>query len=273
MRRKDPRHLRGRAAGNDVGRVRTEAQREARRGRVSALSGKSRRNLLDVVRNTEGLRWFLTLTYQGPTPRDDRETKRHLDLFKRWLCNQGISFVWKQEFGSRGRVHFHMMTTGPIDQEAAARRWAGIVVCEATPHLVVSGPARDLECVERYMGKRLCDESHRVPEGYANMGRWWGRGGPDSKPMPLAIIKGTGAEIAKIVRTLKKAAAAREPGRRRRDNGVTSQTLYGAGGETMTSAVIRYGEYLGVQTESQPTEDGEKKNPLPDEAGAREDGE
>ena len=265
---KDSRVVRGSAAGNQPSRARTQRQRDARRGPVTSLSPKSRGRLLWHVRNTQGLGFFLTLTYAGPVTSDDRECKRHLDLFKRWAVARGVGLVWKQEFGKRGRPHFHLMTIALIDVDEARARWAEIVGCEPSPQLVESGPIRDRTRVEWYMAKRQIHPANRVPDGFGSMGRWWGHAGPGSSPVPLATVVGEESEIAPVVRAVKAAQEGRRgKTRKRRDDGVTSRRLEDAGGEPMARDAARYAQSLGLGL-SKPITEGEEKGFLAPGPGA-----
>ena len=154
------------------------------------FSPKSRVRLQWHLRNTQGLTDFLTLTYSGPAPCDDRVLKSHLAALVRWVTDRGIGIVWKREFGKRGRAHVHAVTTGPLAEAEVRAKWAAITGCEPTECLAQCGPIRERVALEWYMTKRQDHEAHRVPEGYENLGRWWGYAGPGSSPTPLLTVEG-----------------------------------------------------------------------------------
>ena len=253
-------------------RPRTERQRAARRGRVGIFSPKSRLRLQWHLRNTQGLTDFITLTYSGPPPMDDRVLKLHLSAFVRWVTDKDLGIVWKREFGKRGRPHVHAVTKGPICEDEVRKKWASITGCEPTESLVECGPIRDPVALEWYMTKRQDHKAHRVPEGYENVGKWWHYAGPGASPVPLLIVSAEEGPLAPIVRAAKAAQEAKRGKSPKRDNGgVTSRRLYDGGGAAMARDVARYAEALGIgETASIP---GCAEKGFLTAAGAAENGE
>lgn len=248
--------------------LRTRAQRESRRRRTASFSNAARRRYLNHVRNVQTLTHELTLTYSGRAPMDDRVVKGHLGLFKRWMDRRGVGLVWRVEFDLNGRVHFHLLLTGPVDVTAASDAWADITGCSRNPHLVVGRRIQDRTAIEYYFAKPRGHRSNFVPDGYLNMGKWWGYGGPGSRPVPLLVLEGPEAEIAPLWRAAKKAQASklsRNPyvkRKRRRDKGAMGFRLYDGGGEGIACALSRFADKLG-EDRSKATIRREGKGVLP----------
>lgn len=174
----------------------------ARRGRVREFSKRSRRRLMQEARDFEqlGIRphYMQTLTYPGSfevVVRDGRQAQRHLKAFRkrleRYFEREGMSKwggLWFEEFQRRGAPHFHILLWGvgieAIDikgfQEWTARAWAEIVSHpdedEYAKHLKAGTRTeklheQDFRYAVQYMQKA---EQKRVPEGFRNVGRFWG---------------------------------------------------------------------------------------------------
>ncbi|HEV3214027.1 MAG TPA: hypothetical protein VGZ03_11595 [Acidimicrobiales bacterium] len=161
------------------------------RGCVHGFSDKSRRRLF---RTCSALPWevfgqslFVTLTYPKRFPVDGRQVKRNLHAFRSaWVRQYGsVQAVWKLEFQRRGAPHFHLAVVMNGDV-AECRRW----VSQTWFRIVSSGDARHLRAgtqvqVARsnlaayfagYVGSHAKSKAyqHRVPEGFEEVGRFWG---------------------------------------------------------------------------------------------------
>ena len=255
-------------------RPRTPAQVESRRGPVGDFSRPARRRFMFHLQNCPALPTYAVLTYPDPAPTGGAVLSHDLDLFRRWAVGSGLGIVWRIEFGEAGRPHFHVFFTVEAEAGAVRRRWSEIVGCPDNPALVVCGPTRDRERAEWYTLKPERHFSNRVPEGFENMGRWWGHAGLDSKPVSLLVVEDDEAKVARLVRIVRRVQQerVRRKGRikraARRDNGVTAFHLYGAGGAATASDVQRYAESLGL-TQATPAEE---KESFPAESDAPEEG-
>lgn len=180
----------------------SETSTRARRGRVREFSKRSRRRLMQEARDFEqlGIRphYMQTLTYPGSfevVVRDGRQAQRHLKAFRkrleRYFEREGISRwggLWFEEFQRRGAPHFHILLWGAgieaIDikafQKWTAQAWADIVnhpdEHEYAKHVKAGTRTeklheQDFRYAVQYMQKA---EQKRVPEGFRNVGRFWG---------------------------------------------------------------------------------------------------
>ncbi len=173
------------------------ARRRRERAPIREWSRASRRRLL---RTCLALDWtvvgavlMVTLTYPGEAgaafiPRDGRTVHRHLRSFlKRWERRWGAPVgLWKLEFQRRGAPHLHLFLSTPPDAMVGdVRAW----VAETWWVIVGSGDEDHRRAgtgvdpwdgtPTRYAWKYAKadpakEQQHQVPEGFANVGRWWG---------------------------------------------------------------------------------------------------
>jgi hypothetical protein len=225
----------------------------ARRGSVMALSRASRSRLVLTARNSEPLRWFLTLTYPAAFPGDGRTTKRHLHVFLKRLRRAGARGLWWLEFQRRGAPHFHLAVTGgrfgeagdpPMTRAELAelRSW----VSRAWYEVVGSGDRRHLKAgtnleewrsgrhgLQEYVTKESAKWVQKaVPEGFEDVGRFWALFG-GAKVLRVEVREAPRASLAAAVRVARGSERAERRRRgfpRRRDAGVVGFTAYGAGG-------------------------------------------
>lgn len=169
-----------------------------KRGRITKFSKASVNRMKLLLRNIDPslINSILTLTYPLDYPTDGRETKRHLDLMKRWLKRHGVARgFWFYEFQVRGAPHFHAFISsfprGGVEAVSAA--WYQIVNSGDEKHLAWhNGQLSGRKCLElmrnplaasvyatKYASKMNQKE---VPEGFENVGRFWGQWG-DFRPV------------------------------------------------------------------------------------------
>lgn len=165
------------------------------RGEIKELTRDSLRNMAFVAHNT--LIQFdvmVTLTYPSSYPSDGKAVKKHLEKFIAWVLRVGVeSYFWFMEFQRRGAPHFHIFTAGgmlPKMKTAVSQKWFDIVGSEDPKHLKAGTRVEKLrrpDAAGRYAAK-YAGKPHqkRVPDGYQNVGRWWGHS-RDVKPLPLEI--------------------------------------------------------------------------------------
>jgi hypothetical protein len=204
-----------------------------------------------TIRNVEPFTHFLTLNYGHTAPDDDRVVKKHLDRIKTWLVRRGVKLVWKLEFTESGRPHFHLLLVGEASREAIKAQWMKIVgASDRCRYLIDFGAIRNEERVHRYAMKRGDSPSNQVPNLYKNAGRLWGTAG-GLKPEPLGTYEGTVAELAPIIRVLRRIAKRRLIlNRARADGGLASMTLWATGGDSIAAGVQRYWALLYDETKS-----------------------
>jgi len=138
---------------------------------------------------------MVTLTYPEGYPTDGRIVKEHLRRFLQELKREYDRHVlacddkgkhssfWFLEFQQRGAPHFHIFTTwAPKPRHSGdwvAKRWYEIVNSEDIRHLqagtrtevLKTGRAGTISYASKYAAKM---EQKECPEGYENVGRWWG---------------------------------------------------------------------------------------------------
>jgi len=167
----------------------------------SASSACRMRRYLRVA--TSEYRYMLTLTYPGFYSSDGKESKEHLRKFLQELkreqaraesigsyrctLEQGnpYSSFWFLEFQSRGAPHFHILTTHEFNKKWISRKWFEIVGSDDIRHLQAGtnfekirlGRAGIASYAAKYAAKNI---QKVVPDGYDNVGRFWGVSGDKS---------------------------------------------------------------------------------------------
>ncbi len=163
-----------------------------KRGNVVMLSRPAKRRMMHTFRNSERLPVMLTLTYPGEFPCDGREVKRHWANMRAWLVRtMGRKGGWFLEFQRRGAPHFHVFLDGEVDFELIARRWYEVVGSKDLRHLVAGTRIemlREGHAAAAYAAKYAAKvEQKEPPEGFANVGRFWGTfGGLAVEPVATA---------------------------------------------------------------------------------------
>ena len=158
------------------------------RGAVDSFSAKSQRRLREVAANADpALVSMFVATYADGGPKDGAEAKRHLDAFLKRLKRllPQVGYLWVLEFQGAGNdhaPHFHVFLTTPrTDQlhRALANAWHEIAGNGCPKHLRVAQHPRSFitwdmgtgSYVAKYLDKARQKD---VPEGYVNVGRFWG---------------------------------------------------------------------------------------------------
>lgn len=205
-----------------------------KRGTIKMFSRSSCRNMVQTARNVAGLSHMVTLTYPAEFPCNGKITKRHLELIRKWFIYRKIGGFWFYEFQKRGAPHFHIFTTGKVDKEDLSEAWYKIVGSEDLKHLRAGTKIeaiRKPHAIAAYAAKYAAKaEQKEVPEGFEDVGRFWGCFG-GVKVIPKETIIGEQTEVAHLVRVLRKL---RKQDRRRlhlpakTDRGVVGFTVYGA---------------------------------------------
>jgi hypothetical protein len=219
---------------------------------VEGFSEDSKRRMLFTFRNVVGLRVLLTLTYPGQFSTDGRQVKQDWANMRRWLVRRGVAGAWFMEFQARGAPHFHCFLTGEVRKEEVAAAWFRIVGSGDDRHLRAGTRVealRELHAAGAYAAKYLKkQEQKEVPEGFSNVGRFWGLfGGLSVQPLAQVnsqeridtitgeVVSGGAVQAARVMRGLVNARR-RAAGRRRfRDSGRQGFTGYGCG-----PAMLRY---------------------------------
>jgi len=188
-----------------------------KRGVITEFTDQARFRLLHVIKNCElDFRSMATITYPAEFPMSGRIAKRHLNAFTVALRRRfpGISGIWFLEFQRRGAPHFHIMLNldladhGPIVERTRKHRngtsrtfqtvqsvheW----ISQTWFRIVGSGDKKHLragsswEVIEHEEGALRYGAAHaakpfqkEVPEGFADVGRFWGSLGEVRIPSP-----------------------------------------------------------------------------------------
>lgn len=172
---------------------------DAVRGDIVVFSKRSRERLAFVAANTPvTFGSMVTLTYPRQYPSDGKTVKRHLRAFLQSLrrVNKDVQYLWFCEFQKRGAPHFHVLIAG-IEVTKERQKW----VSQRWYDIVDSNDGRHLQAGTRFERVRKKDGAKRyavkyaykmrqkvVPEGYRNVGRFWGHSS-GVKPEPTATIQ------------------------------------------------------------------------------------
>lgn len=147
---------------------------------------------------------MVTLTYGRDFPTDGKVVKQHLkNFFERlrrigWL--EEYSLVWWLEFQKRGAPHIHMLVTDWLSKSFVSKAWAevsGAPLSSSTRCEALRDPDKAGDYAAKYAAK---SDQKDVPDGYTDVGRFWGRRG--RKPEKGSIIpKDVAAAIPGPART------------------------------------------------------------------------
>lgn len=211
--------------------------REPESRESKGFSRHSRSRALRHLRNATQYRTFAVLTFPEPVS-DDRNVKAAIERLARRMARLGVSFFWKQEFYLSGRPHIHLLLTSDMDEATLSQAWSAAI--ERSSVRVYCEPIRSYQGSTCYLMKACDHPQHQVPEGYRNMGRYWGTRGPKAQAETLFVARGDAATLATLVRPVRglERAEKRKQGRKpRRDNGVAGKTFYDCGGNAVAKAL------------------------------------
>lgn len=174
--------------------LRSESKTKAasvKRSAITGFSSASRRRLFKLCAaipwDVFGRSSFVTLTYPREFTLDGERVKRDLDNFRRAVDHEYGTprGVWKMEFQRRGAPHFHLTLAG-IEDTNQFRGW----VSDTWFRIVGSGDEKHRRAgtqVQRlkanpaayfagYVGfsKGSKEYQHYAPEGFTDLGRFWG---------------------------------------------------------------------------------------------------
>lgn len=145
---------------------------------IKELSDASVRRMKLHCRNMPHANYIITLTYPKDFPSDGRRVKKHLELMRDWFRYRGVSAFWFLEFQARGAPHFHLFTDNPVIKEELSKKWYEVVGSGDIKHLRAGTQIQRIRkphAIAAYAAKYATKpEQKTVPEGYSNVGRFWG---------------------------------------------------------------------------------------------------
>jgi hypothetical protein len=153
-----------------------------KRGTIVEFSDKARGRLLFTAFNAR-VEWlaFGFLTYPKEFPHDGRKVKRDIHLLCQWLERQlGANYFWAIEFQTRGAVHVNLLVDKFVSKVDLSWRWFEIVGSGDWKHLFAGTRIEYAHSTEQaagyiaacYSAKK--SKQKEVPEGFQNVGRFWG---------------------------------------------------------------------------------------------------
>lgn len=145
---------------------------------IKELSDSSLRRMKLHVRNMAAANYIITLTYPKEFPSNGKTVKHHLELMREWFRYRGVSAFWFLEFQERGAPHFHLFTDNPVEKLELSRKWYEVVGSGDEKHLRAGTQVQRIRkphAIAAYAAKYATKaEQKTVPEGYSNVGRFWG---------------------------------------------------------------------------------------------------
>jgi hypothetical protein len=178
-----------------------------KRGKITSFSRGSCSAMRETARNVNGLVVMSTLTYPADFPCDGRLVKRHLTNIRKWLERRGVGAFWFLEFQQRGAPHFHLFMNGEVDKISLSEAWYKIVGSGDEKHLRAGTNVeriRKPHAIASYAAKYAAKvEQKTVPEGYEQVGRFWGTFG-GVKVVPVETVTGNRVKMAPLVRVVRK---------------------------------------------------------------------
>ena len=159
-----------------------------KRGKILAYSENSKRRYRFLLRNTQKL-WSheLEVGYPSDFPMDGKKVKRDIRLLKESLQREypDIAWTWRlgfqQKRGEKGlgyAPHVHFLIDRPVYYKSLAKRWYEIVGSGDPRHLKAGTHVDKIKNVGKminYMVTYMAnDKETLVPEGFEDVGRFWG---------------------------------------------------------------------------------------------------
>src|SRR5690606_8651143 len=154
------------------------------RGVITGYSSASARRLLLTVRNMPNHNIFVTFTYPRAYPANGRICKEHLHRVKAYMKRQGAdSGCWFLEFQERGAPHFHCYIKDRIEILGLVKAWNRIIgtadgdgfgYMNSVDIRKFRRPDRKAAYATKKAGYATKSAQKVVPDGFENVGRFWG---------------------------------------------------------------------------------------------------
>lgn len=152
---------------------------------IDGFSVKSRRKLRFTATNSfPALTSQIVLTYPAEFPQDGKESKKHISVFLNNFRHKykGVPYLWVLEFQKRGAPHYHFFTSLPVTEENhlwLARTWVRIACDDREDAFNFHTHSKNMIPWNMGNGAYVCkyiekENQKDVPEGYINVGRFWG---------------------------------------------------------------------------------------------------
>ena len=231
------------------------------RKHITALTAPALRRMKLHFRNMDAsAAYMVTLTYPAQFPMDGETVKQNLRCMREWFKRRNVSAAWFLEFQARGAPHLHLITDKAVGREELSAKWFQVVGSGDEKHLragTQQAKLRKPHAVAAYVAKYASKSDQKeVPEGYTNVGRFWGAWGVfrkvDAAVMHGEVVHATDGEsspdsaaLQSVLRSAKKLVKSR--GFNVHDNGVYGLTLWGVGFAAVQALADFYG-YTGLVT-------------------------
>lgn len=226
---------------------------------IKELSDASLRRMKLHCRNMPHASYIITLTYPKEFPSDGKRVKRHLEAMREWFRRAGVSVFWFLEFQERGAPHYHLFTDNPVDAKELSKKWYQVVGSGDEKHLRAGTQIQRIRkphAIAAYAAKYATKaEQKTVPEGYSNVGRFWGgfgiyykvdsqhQHGEEFRDDTKLDVDTNAQALYAAIRSAKNLLKSR--GYKVIDKGIYGITLWGVGAAIMTRLTDYYG-YNGL---------------------------
>jgi len=173
------------------GGLRVKPGKSSSRGRITEWSRKSQKHMNLALREVKDImKNMVRLSYPADFPCDGRIVAKHRDVFLKRLRRRGIRYFWWLEFQERGAPHLHLFIDKDIPKEELSRIWFDVVGSGDLNHLAYGTRIGKIRSKEKAIGYAMSyakKESQKVvPDGYENVGRFWGT---SEKIKPVGVYK------------------------------------------------------------------------------------
>lgn len=194
----------------------TEHKGGGKRNEIRNFSKESRYRLFRLFHSLQFERFtFITLTYAKEFPLDPRESKRHLQAFRRAFERRygAVRAVWRCERQHRGAIHYHILYLDPPyvpvqDLETIwhkARAGYGKETSRNSVDLKVSHHVAGADVVSKYLGKYISKvDEDCLQSGAGSIGRVWGKWNiEDPEPIKIELERIAAWKLAKLILSMR----------------------------------------------------------------------
>lgn len=152
------------------------------RGCIKEFSDRSRSRLLFTAFNAS-CEWvaFAVLTYPSEFPMNGPKVKRDIKVLAQWIAYEfDAKVLWGVEFQDRGAPHINLLVDKFVPKDRLSLRWFEVVGSGDRKHLRAGTRIEFCKSSDQAAGYMAAAYSAKksaqktVPEGFENVGRFWG---------------------------------------------------------------------------------------------------